>query len=163
MNEISLILPNFPHAKQEKRSIIASLVSGFIGLAYEDISSFLHNRRHKALHTAVKAMENKVNLQHNKPMHIEDTMVMYGIYSAEMLEKLITAVHKMYNITTSNETLFTCKLTSSFPWYLTKEGVNHYAVNFLLYLIIVREKYTKNVCRIYFADMHVCKNYKNTI
>ena len=87
MNEISLILPNFPKARQEKRSLIALLISGIIGLAYKGISSFLHNRKHKALHKAVKAMENKVNLQCNKLMHIEDSMVMYGIYSAETLEK----------------------------------------------------------------------------
>ena len=76
------------------------LISGFIGLAYEGISSFLHNKRHKALYKAVKAMGNKVILQHNKLMHIEDSMVMYGIYSTETLEKLITTVHKMHNITT---------------------------------------------------------------
>ena len=33
MNEISLIIPNFPK-DAEKRSIIASLITGFIGLAY---------------------------------------------------------------------------------------------------------------------------------
>ena len=54
MNEMSLILPNFPKTRQEKRSIIALLISGFIGLAYEGISSVLHNGRCKALHKAVK-------------------------------------------------------------------------------------------------------------
>ena len=34
MNKISLILPIFPKARQEKRSIIALLITGFIGLAY---------------------------------------------------------------------------------------------------------------------------------
>ena len=43
MNEISLILPNFPKARVEKRSITAALITGFIGLAYEGISSYLHN------------------------------------------------------------------------------------------------------------------------
>ena len=33
MNEISLILPNFPKAREEKRSIISSIITGFIGLA----------------------------------------------------------------------------------------------------------------------------------
>ena len=60
MNKMSLILPNFPQKRQEKRSIITVLISGFTGLAYEGISSFLHNRRHKTLHKAVKAMKNKV-------------------------------------------------------------------------------------------------------
>ena len=45
--EISLILPNFPKDKKEKRIIIASLVISFIGLAYEGISSYLHKRRKK--------------------------------------------------------------------------------------------------------------------
>ena len=104
---------------------------------------FLHNRRHKALHKAVKPMENKVNLQCNKLMHIEDSMVMYGVYNAATLEKLITTVHTMHNITTPNEKLFAGKLSSSFTWYLTKEGVNHYVINSLLYLRMLREKYIK--------------------
>ena len=32
-----LILPNFPKNRKEKRGIITSLVTGFIGLAYEGI------------------------------------------------------------------------------------------------------------------------------
>ena len=115
---------------------------GFIGLAYEGISSFLHNRRHEALHKAVTAMENKVNIQHNKLIHLEDSMVLYGIYNAETLEKLIHTAHQMHNITTPNERLFACKPISSFTYYLTKVGVNHYAINSLLYLRI-REKYVK--------------------
>ena len=47
------------------------LISGFIGLAYEDISSFLHNRRHTALHKAVKAIDRQAAIQHNKLMHLE--------------------------------------------------------------------------------------------
>ena len=121
MNEISLILTNLPKNRKEKRSIIAPSITGFIGLAYEGISSFLHNRRHKALHKAVVAMENKVKLQCNKLIHSEDSMVMYGIYNAEILEKLITTIHQMHNITTPNERLFDSKLGSSFAWYLTKE------------------------------------------
>ena len=76
-------------------------------------------------------------------MHIEDSMVMYGTYSAETLEKLPTTIHMMHNITTPNERLFTSKLNSLLAWYLTKEGVNHYAINSLLYLTILKEKYIK--------------------
>ena len=42
--EISLILPSFPKDRKDKRSIIALLVIIFIGLAYECISSYLHNK-----------------------------------------------------------------------------------------------------------------------
>ena len=61
-NEISLILSNFSKDRKEKRGIITLLITGFIGLAREGISSFLHNRRHKALHKVVTVMENKVNI-----------------------------------------------------------------------------------------------------
>ena len=104
-NEIDLILSQFPTNRIEKRGIITSLVSGFIGLVYEGISSFLHNRRHKPLHKAVKVMETKASMQHNKLMHLEDSMVIYGVYNAETLEKLIDTVHHMHNITTANEKL----------------------------------------------------------
>ena len=43
--------------RKEKRGIITSLISVFIGLTYEGISSFLHHRRHKALHKAVMAVK----------------------------------------------------------------------------------------------------------
>ena len=88
-------------------------------------------------------MENKINLQCNKIIHLEDSMVMYGIYNLRTLEKLITTVHKMHNVTTLNEKLFSCKLSSWYTWYLTKDGIGHYAINSFLYLRILREKYVK--------------------
>ena len=47
--EIPLILPYFFQNRKEKRGIITLLVTGFIGLVYEGISSYLHNKRQKAL------------------------------------------------------------------------------------------------------------------
>ena len=41
-NKINLILPQIP--RKQKCGIITMLVSSFIGLAYEDISSFLHHK-----------------------------------------------------------------------------------------------------------------------
>ena len=82
--ETDLILPLLP--TKQMHGIITTLVSSFIGLAYEGISSFLHNRTHKALHKAVKAMDSKTTIQDNKLMYIGDSMVMYGIYNAETLE-----------------------------------------------------------------------------
>ena len=51
-NEINMILPKFPENRKEKRCILTTLVSSFIGfidLVYEGITSFLHNRGHKAV------------------------------------------------------------------------------------------------------------------
>ena len=87
-NKISLILTKLPRIGREKRCIITSLISGLIGLVYEGISSFLHHKRHKSLHKAVKVMETKANIQCNKPIHLEASMVMYGVNNAETLEKI---------------------------------------------------------------------------
>ena len=65
-NELASILPTFPKQDRQKRGIITSLITGFIGLAYEGISSFLHHKRQKALQKAVHAIEYRVDLQHNK-------------------------------------------------------------------------------------------------
>ena len=86
-------------------------------------------------------METRVNIQPNKLIHLEDSMVMYGVYNAETLEKLINTIHQMYNIITSNERLFAGELSAAFTWYINKNGVHHYAINFLLYLRTLREKY----------------------
>ena len=49
----------------------------------------------------------------------------------------------MHNTTTWNEKKFSSKLNHCFHWYLSKDGVGHYAINSLLYLNILREKYVK--------------------
>ena len=67
----------------------------FIGLAYESISSFLHHKREKALQQAMHTMNKNVNIQENKIFHLEDSMIMYGVYNVDTLEKLIQMVHKM--------------------------------------------------------------------
>ena len=46
-------------------------------------------------------MNDKANIQHNKLMNLGDTMLMYGIYNAETLEKLIKTVHGIHNTTSS--------------------------------------------------------------
>ena len=72
-SEIGLILPTFPKEKRPKRGLLAFVMGGIassvIGLAYKGISSFLHHKRHKALHKAMKVMERKTALHHNKIHH----------------------------------------------------------------------------------------------
>ena len=92
MKEI-LILLNFPKNRKEKGAIITSLVTGFIGLVYKGVSSYLHNKTQTALKKAYFVMENQVNLERNKTFHLEDPMVMYGIYSLDIFEKLINTGH----------------------------------------------------------------------
>ena len=59
--EINVLLPQIPRV--QKCGIITMLVSSFTGLAYEGISSILHNKRNKALCKAVNAMDSKANIQ----------------------------------------------------------------------------------------------------
>ena len=96
-NEIHLILPQIP--RKQKCGIITRLVSSFIGLVYEGISSFLHHRQNRALHKAVNAMDNKANIQCNELMQLENSMLMYSIYNVETSGKLITTVHNIHNTT----------------------------------------------------------------
>ena len=92
--------------ERQKRGIITSLITGFIGLAYEGISSFPHYIRQIVLHKAVLAMENKVDIQCNKIFHLEDSRVIYGIYNSDTLENLIDTVHRFHKQSTWNEKLF---------------------------------------------------------
>ena len=107
-NDIGKILPKFPTDCRHKQgailvSILGSVASSVIGLAYEGITSFLHHMRHKALHKVVAVMDKKTNMQRNRIQHLEDTMIMYGVYNSDTLTDLIDTVHRMQNFTTWNE------------------------------------------------------------
>ena len=54
----------------------------------------------------VNAIDNKIDLKRNKIFHLEDSMVMYGMYNSDTLEHLINTVHRLHNRTTWNEKLF---------------------------------------------------------
>ena len=119
------------------------MVPSFIGLAYEGISSFLQHKQYNALHKAANAMNNKANIQCNKLMKLDDTMLMYGIYNAEMLEKLIKTVHEIHNRTSSYDKLFAGKHNHSVfrILYAHSLGLQHYSTNSFLYLRIIQDKY----------------------
>ena len=100
------IKPLLPKRPRQKCGLVTTLVSGFIGLAYEGISSFLQRKWDNALKRAVSAMDNEINAQCNKLLKLDNTMLMYGIYNAETLEKLINTIHNIHNVTSSHERLF---------------------------------------------------------
>ena len=140
-NENNLILPQI--SGKQKCGIITTLVSSFIGLAYEGISSFLHHRQNKTLHKAVNAMDSKANIHQNKLMQLENSMLMYGVYNAETLEKLITTVHNIHNTTSSHERLFAGQHSPSTfrTLYAHSLGLHYYSTNSLLYLRTIQDKY----------------------
>ena len=88
-------------------------------------------------------MNNQASIQHNKLMKFGDTMLVYGIYNAETLEKLINTVHKIHNTTSSHEKLFAGEHNPSLfkMLYMDALGIQQYATNSPLYLRIIQDKY----------------------
>ena len=78
-NEVDLILPKFHKECRNKRGIFGAIISGYLGLAFEGISSILHHKRHKTLQKAVKAMSVTMEAQRNKLMHLENSLIMYRV------------------------------------------------------------------------------------
>ena len=124
-------------------SVLGGIASSIIGLAYEGILSFLHHKRHKALHKAVTVMEKKTDLLQNQIHHLEDTMIIYGVYSSDTLTALIDTVHKLQNTTKWKERNFAGKLNQVYQLYLNEEGAHNFAINSVLFLTTIREKYIK--------------------
>ena len=141
-SDIGKILPKFLNDNRQKcRAILASILGGvassIIGLTYEGISSFLHHKRHKALHKAVAVINKKTDVQCNRIHHLEETMIMYGVYNSDTLTDLIDTVHRMQNFTTWNEKTFAGKLHDWMEIYSQDEGVCNYAINSVLFLTTV--------------------------
>ena len=88
-------------------------------------------------------MNEKANIQCNKLMKLDSSMLMYGIYNAEMLEKLIKTVHGIHNTTSSHERLFAGEHNhATFRiFYSHSLGIQYYSTNTLLYLTIIQDKY----------------------
>ena len=107
------------------------------------MKGYLFSFNENALHKAVNAMSNQANIQHNKLMKLDDTMLMYGIYNAETFEKLINTVHKIHNVTSSHEILFAGEHNPSLfrMLYIDALGIQQYATNSLLFLRIIQDKY----------------------
>ena len=68
-SEIGSILPTFTESDRKKRflsAVLGTVASKIVGLAFEGISSFLHHKRHKALNKAIKQINERQNIEHNR-------------------------------------------------------------------------------------------------
>ena len=127
--EIGLILLTFEKETRHKCSIIGAIVSEFIGLAYKGILSYLHHRHQNTLNKAMNAMQIKVNIKYIKIQHLEDTMIMHGVYNSITLEQLIETVHEIHERLNWQEKTFVGTINEQIQVYLNSEGVNHFAIN----------------------------------
>ena len=91
----------------------------------------------------VKAIPNKATIQYSKLMQLENSMLIYGIYNAETLEKIINTVHNIHNTTSLYERLFVRQQSSLTlkSLYAHPLGLHHYSMNSLLYLRTMQDKY----------------------
>ena len=156
-NEVDLILPKFYEGQKSKRGIFSVIISGFIGLAFKSISSFLHNKRHKALHKAVKAMSITRDMQRNKLMHLENTLLMYRIYNAETLENLVKTVYALHSRQTLYKSLFEGKTSAAYKSYSQMHsscGIQHYAVSSMLYFRTIKDKYIE-IYNEFISQLHI--------
>ena len=88
-------------------------------------------------------MNNKADIQHNKLIKLDDTMLMYRIYNTETLEKLINTVPEIHNVPSSHEKLFAEEHNPTIfrLLYMDALGIQQYAFDSLLFLRVVHDKY----------------------
>ena len=146
-NGIGLFLPSVNNNITKKRfltTILGTIASKVIGLAFEGISSFLHHKRHIALQKAVNIMNSRSEIDHNRVYHLEDTMIMYGKYNSDTLMELVKTVHQMQNVTTWKEKIFVSEMNE---WLKHKLADIHnefdYSIDAVLFLTTVKEKYVR--------------------
>ena len=99
------------------------------------------------LQKAVDVTSNQATMQHNKLMKLGNTMLMYGIYNAETLEKLINTVHEVHKVTSSHEKLFAGEHN---PALFRMQ----YAISSLLFLRVIQEKYI-SLCSEIITNLHI--------
>ena len=101
-------------------------------------------------------MSNQANIQCNKLMKLDNIMLKYGIYNAETLEKIINTVHEIHNVTSSHEILLTGEHNPSLfrMLYTDALGIQQYAINSLLFLRIIQDKYISLYTEL-IAQLHI--------
>ena len=69
---------------------------------------------------------------------------MYGVYNEETLEKLIKTVHTLHSRQSMYEKLLTGQIAKAYEYYSQMHGdhgIQHYAINSMLYLRTIKDKY----------------------
>ena len=87
-------------------------------------------------------------------MHLEDYMVMYSVYNAETFKNLIHTVYCMHNSTMEIGKLFAGQLNTAYTWYINAPGTQCYAIDSLLYLRTIRDKYIQ-MYKEFITQLHI--------
>ena len=84
-------------------------------------------------------MSISMDVQRNKLMHLENTLVMYGIYNAETLEKLVKMVQVIHSRQSLIEGLFAGQSAAAYEAYSQMHGqcgIQHYMLLILCYICV---------------------------
>ena len=82
-----------------------------------------------------------MDMQRTKLMHLENTLVMYGIYNAETLEKLVKTAQVIHSRQSLIEGLYSGQSVAAYEAYSQMHGacsIQHYAINSMLYLHMIK-------------------------
>ena len=109
----------------------------------KEFQVFFRKKHNSALQKAVIAMNDDAEFQCNKLLKLDNAMLMYRIYNAETLEKLINTVQELHNVTSSHEKLFAGEHNPTLfrILYMNALDIQQYTFNSLLFLRIVQDKY----------------------
>ena len=106
-------------------------------------------------------MSSKVDIQRNKLIHLENILVMYGVYNAETLEKLINLYIHYTADNPCMRNYLQDQIVKAYKYYSQMHGdpgIQHYAINSMLYLRMIKDKYIElyNEC---ISQLHIlCKS-----
>ena len=122
--------------------MVTTLVSVFIGLACEGVSSFLQGGCKDALWRTVLAMNGEADIQHNRLLKLGGTVLMYGMCNADTLEGLIGTVQEVHGVASSHERLFAGEHSPAIfrLLYMDALGIQQYSFNSLLFLRVVQDR-----------------------
>ena len=84
-------------------------------------------------------------------------LIIYGIYNAETLEKLVKMVHTIQSRQSPYESLFAGPSSAAYVAYSQMHGaynIQHYAVNSMLYLHTIKDKCI-NICNEFILQLHI--------
>ena len=85
-----------------------------------------------------------MDAQRNKLKHLQNLLIMYGVYNAETLPRLAKTAHVLHSQQSLVEQLFAGQQVAAYQIYSKMQdacGVQHYITNSLSYLQTINEKY----------------------
>ena len=62
-------------------------------------------------------MSISTDMQKNKLMHLENSLIMYGVYNAETLQKLVKSAHVLHSWQSLIENLFAGQTAAAYKIY----------------------------------------------